>query len=353
MSTFNDDYHINNLNNGVVYLNRYILIIFYLLGNIGNILSALVFMRKSWKKNVCVLYFKVCLILNTCYLNSTIFGAIFNFGFHIYLQNSSVILCKLLYYTSFLLSTLPPTVLILASIDRLLISSQNVDTRLYSSKRLAYFSIGTSSIFWILFNTHVLIQMNIYEINPSEFSCTYNFPKWYYDFVTYSLGVINITFCLLMIILCLFAFKNVRHIRTFQHGRRTEIRAMTKKDFQLLRCLFVQDVIFIVFSTLVIIYYIYAGITKDQLRTNLELAILNFVDKLVTFLFNTSYSTSFFVFVIISKAFRCDLKRIFYKLIGKDWIATQDERNRLNCMDKDNERHENMNVVISTIRLSD
>ncbi|CAF3684379.1 unnamed protein product, partial [Adineta steineri] len=49
-------------------------------------------------------------------------------GFNVNLQNSNVIVCKLYFYASFLFAALSPTILILASIDRLLISSQNVDT---------------------------------------------------------------------------------------------------------------------------------------------------------------------------------------------------------------------------------
>ena len=51
-----------------------------------------------------------------------------------------------------------------------------------------------------------------------------------------------------MIILSIFAFKNVRHIRAIPRQQRHQIRSMTKKDFQLLRCLFVQDIVYIIFS---------------------------------------------------------------------------------------------------------
>jgi hypothetical protein len=68
---------------------------------------------------------------------------------------TNILLCKLFFYMSFVISTLLPTVLVLASIDRLLISSQNFDTRLYSSKCLAYFSISISTIFWIMLNIHI------------------------------------------------------------------------------------------------------------------------------------------------------------------------------------------------------
>ena len=126
-----DIYYINTLNNTIVYVYQYVLPVFYGLSNVGNLLIALVFSRKSWKKNVCVFYFKICLFYNSCYINSTIIGLIFTTGFKINLQNSNIILCKMYFYVSFLLSTLLPTVVILASIDRLLISSQNIDRRLY------------------------------------------------------------------------------------------------------------------------------------------------------------------------------------------------------------------------------
>ncbi|CAF4264335.1 unnamed protein product, partial [Adineta steineri] len=70
------------------------------------------------------------------------FGSIFTLGYNIAAQNNNVALCKIYIYVAYICATCSPTVLILASIDRLLISSQNVDTRLYSSKRLAYFMIS-------------------------------------------------------------------------------------------------------------------------------------------------------------------------------------------------------------------
>jgi hypothetical protein len=125
--------------------------VFYVLGNVGNLLSALIFEKKSRRKNVCVFDFNSCLFFNTCYINSITLGSIFISGFNIILQNSNVILCKVYCYTSYLFSTFYSTVLILASIHRLLISSQNVDTHLHNSKHLAYFSISISTFFWIVF----------------------------------------------------------------------------------------------------------------------------------------------------------------------------------------------------------
>jgi hypothetical protein len=62
----------------------------------------------------------------------------------------------------------------LGSIDRLLISSQNIDTRLHSSKRLGYLSISTSAFIWSVLFFHIPIKFNIQQFAPSVFVCYYD-----------------------------------------------------------------------------------------------------------------------------------------------------------------------------------
>ena len=45
-----------------------------------------------------------------------------------------------------------------------------------------------------------------------------------------------------MIVLSILSFKNVRHIRPVPRQQRKQLRSMTKKDFQLLRCLYVHNI---------------------------------------------------------------------------------------------------------------
>ncbi len=323
-----DSYSITLLNHLSIYLYRYILPIICISSNIGNLLTALVFAKKSWRKNVCVFYFNTCLISNTCYINSVVLATIFIFGFNIQLQNSNVVLCKFYFYAAFLFAVLFPTILILASIDRLLISSQNVDTRLYSSKRLAYFSIGISTIFWSIFFIHVLIKVSIQEMYPSYFLCYYDLSGQYFQFVSYFSLVVNCLFCFAIIVLCMFAFKNVRRIRAIPRQKRQQIRTMTKKDFQLLRCLFIQDFVFIIFAVGFTVFDVYQAATMHQIRTPLEQATMDFLYNFFLFLDFIPYCSGFYVFVGASKAFRNELKRIVYKLCDKDLMAIREEENR-------------------------
>ncbi|UJR11708.1 hypothetical protein I4U23_015889 [Adineta vaga] len=328
MSSIDISYHINNLNLTIVYIYKYFIPVIYVFGNIGNITSILIFSKKSWRKNVCVLYFKTCLFWNSCWINTAMFFLIFSIGYEINLLNSNIIICKMLMYLTFLAATLSPTIRILASIDRLLISSQNVDTRLYSSRRLAYFSISIGTIFWAIFNSHILIKTNLQEIYPSYFICYYDSDRFYLYFIPYSTAIFNTTFFLLMIVLCALAFKNVRQLRVVPREKRNQIRSMTKKDFQLLRCLFVQDIIYITFSIWIIIFYVYDAVTLDYVRTPLEHAIYSFVNNFVNFLYNIPYVSNFCVFIIISKSFRHELKRTICKIIDRDLAPMGEDENR-------------------------
>ena len=150
-----------------------------------------------------------------------------------------------------------------------------------------------------------------------------------------------------MIILCIISFKNVRHIRSIPRQKRGQIRSMTKKDFQLLRCLFVQDIIFIIFGSTITAYYLYYAITADQIHTQLQQVINTFVNSLLTFLYDVSYSTNFFVFLIVSKAFRHELKRMFYKIVGQNLLPIREEENK-----QENRAINNPELnVVSTIEL--
>ncbi|CAF0821041.1 unnamed protein product [Adineta steineri] len=342
MNSSMNDYSIGILNKITIYSNRYVFPIAYVVGNIGNILSLIIFSRKSWKKNVCVFYFKFLLVLSLIYINPALLGSFFITGLNINLQNTYVILCKLLYYVSFVIAMLSPTVLILASIDRLLISSQNVDTRLYSSKRLAYFSISISTIFWCIFFIHILIKVNIQEYYPSVFICYYDLSTSYLKFINYSISTCNVVFCVLMIILSIFTFKNIHHIRTNPNQQRQQIRTMNKKDFQLLRCLFVQDIAYISCSFCSTIYNVYAAVIMDQKQTLLVQAIDSFSSNLFSSVYKINNALMIFIFIGVSKAFRQEVKRLFYRIFGKKLTPLREE-------DIKQQNSVELNVVASNI----
>jgi hypothetical protein len=342
-----DSYHIDNLTNVITYIYRFIIPVLYLAGNIGNLLISFVFLNKSWRKNVCVFYLNACVLFNVGYINSYMFASIFILGWNIHVENSSMIVCKLLHYSAYLFSTLTPTILILASIDRLFVTSKNIDTRLYSSKRLAYLTISVVALFWMIFFCHILVKMTLLEISPSNWICDYDTVGIYAEFVSYSTLLINVTLSILRILLAIFALNNIRQLER-NPQQRIQFRSMNKKDFQLFHCLFGHDLVYLLFVTVPSIYTIYTIAKKDQQRTQLEQAIEDFIVNLSTFIHHIPYCASFFIYVTISRAFRQELTRLMHRIIGGNQLFIRQDVQR-----SMNHRRVQFDVnTIDTVRLA-
>ncbi len=341
-----DSYYIELLTNIPIYVQLYLVPILYVAGNIGNLLTVGVFFQKSWRKNVCVFYFLICFLNNTFCINSTMLQSIFIATFNINVENSNVIYCKILYYISYFSSIYYPIVLILASIDRLLISSRNIDTRLYSSRRLAYFSISINTFVCAVFSLHILIKVNIQQFAPSVFLCYYDLSISYINFFLYSTLIISAIIPLVLIILSVLTFKNVRHIRNGprQHGR--QIRTMNKKDLQLLRCLYVHNIVYIICSILIVVSIGYSVKLNLGTSTPMEQAVSNFLTNIGAFLHCIPYCVSFVIFISVSKAFRLEFKRFIYKICCKDLTAVREEQNHQQEPARDNIE---LNNVVNTI----
>ena len=342
-----DDVRIHILTAIPIYLHQYVAIIFYIIGNLGNMLCLVIFFKKSWRKNVCVFYFTICLFNDLIFVNSTLLGNIFIMGFNINAQSSNIVLCKLLYYISYVSSIYLPVILILASIDRLLISSQNVDTRLYSSKRLAYFMISISAFLWTAFHLHILIKVKIQEVAPSYYVCYYEISKAYLDFLTYSTFIFISIGPLIMVILSVLAFKNVRRIRAIPRQKRHQLRTMNKKDFQLLRCLYIHNIVYVLCIIVLIAGLVYGAQTALVEQTPMMTATNQFLNNFGSFLRYIPYCSSFFIFLSLSKAFRQESKRMIYKLIGKHFIITREEDQQ----PPQPQEIPQENIVVSTIEL--
>ena len=323
MSLSNDTY-LEILIQFPVFLHRYVAGILFVTSNLTNVFNLLIFSKRSWRKNVCVFYLIICNLSNTIFTNSTLIGSIFSLSFHLTLQNSNVVLCKLFYYVSYLFSNYYPTVLICASFDRLLLSSQNVNTQLYNSKRLAYLFVSVSFVLWSIFSLHILLKVDVYRISVDQSVCTYDFSASYLNFVMYSTLAIAVLIPFLLIILSILAFKNVRHIRANPSYRRQQVRAMYKKDFQLRRCLYLHNIVYIVGTIVIVIGVSYTVSFDYQQATPLQYALKTVLNDFGSFLHYIPYCTSFFISVCVSKAFRQELKRMTYKLCGKDLRREED-----------------------------
>ena len=261
-------------------------------------------------------------------------GTIFITGFSTDLLNSSTALCKLFFYSTYVFSSYYSIILILASIDRLLISSQNVNRRLYSSKRLAYLSISVSTFIWCIFSLHILVKAGLLQVTATISFCYYYISATYFYFNFYSLLVIYIVIFVLMIVLSILSFKNVRHIQPVPRQQRKELRTMTKKDFQLLRSLYAHSITYIVFSAVAVVSVCYNAAIINQPPTALKQVIQLFLQKVGAFLRYTPYCSSFFIFICVSKAFSSRSQTIIIQNMGQRFESSSRRRTQSKSTDK-------------------
>ena len=159
----------------------------------------------------------------------------------------SLVLCKIKLYFSHVGSNLAPSFVILACIDRLILSSPNKNFRSWSQSAFAYRLVAVTSIFWMLVSIHTLFGAILQS--TAGYSICYVHEGSYALFVTvYVIGVNYLLPPVLMTILGLLTIINVRKSQRRVHPNINRGYAH-RKDRHLLRMLLFQ-VLFNVICTI-------------------------------------------------------------------------------------------------------
>ena len=127
-------------------------------------------------------------------------------------SSTNLAFCRLRTYTAFVFSSLSTSYLIFASIDRVLITSLNVQTRRRSTRRLAFVSIFSVTLFWLIGHNHALVFTSILQRGPNYFICAFN-AGWYTTFTGYYTLTQLILVSLLLGIFVLWTMHNLRSRR--------------------------------------------------------------------------------------------------------------------------------------------
>ncbi|CAF0825521.1 unnamed protein product [Adineta steineri] len=187
--------------------------ILLVLGVISCIINLIVFTQKNLRKSPCSIYLIAANIANLLYITIPVLFVILTTGYGIDVFSANLFICRFYYYISYLFEILSPFYLILASIDRVLVTSTNARTRQKSTPRLAYICIGCGTLLWMLFHCHALILTDIQEIAPGLFLCYPRAGPYVVFMGYYSMFVKAIAVPLLMIIFGTWTANNIRKVR--------------------------------------------------------------------------------------------------------------------------------------------
>ncbi|CAF1062744.1 unnamed protein product [Adineta steineri] len=291
------------------------------IGTIGCSLNLTVFCQKTLRRSPCANYFIAYNTANILYIYCGLLFLTISLGYQIDRTTSSLVLCRLHLYTALLFHSLSQFYLILASVDRVLITSHHALTRRRSTHYLARISIVIGTIFLIIFHSHALIFPNIIQIIPHVFICNFE-QSWEGAFINYYTIFKETLLLLLMII---FGLKSIHNIRNIQHARVApeestrativdrNIHSTSSKDRQLVLILIGDITMYALFSFIFAIYLIYMQITTNTVKTFDRTQIENNLRNVCLFLLNIPCCISFYLNFIISKSFRSEVKKIFIR----------------------------------------
>ena len=157
-------------------------------------------------------------------------------------------------YISLVTTILAPSFVVLACIDRWMLSSINVNLRLWSQPRIAYRSIIGVSTFWILFSIHAFFGSMIYS-GPGYSYC-YIARGSYQLFV--ALLTTIFTYLLPPTLMIIFGSLTIINVRQTKRRIRptTEGGIMQRKDRYLLRMLLLQVLVSVIFTIPLIVYQV-------------------------------------------------------------------------------------------------
>jgi hypothetical protein len=311
------DDHIAMLISVEAYIYRFGGVVFMVFGSISCILTLIVFTQKNLRKNPCSIYLLACNIANFLYIYSSILSSTLSNGYNIKTISHSLTACRLVFYMAFLFDCLSPFYLILASIDRILITSPKALTRRRSTRRLAYICIICGTLFWMLFHSHALVFTDILQLTPNSSLCYFQAGLYTVLMGYYSLIIKGILVPILLIIFGVWTFRNIRSVRIHRvvavRGairRDGGLNFIQSKDRQFILMLLMDIIIYILFTSMLSVVVVYQQITQNARLSVEQTQIDLFVRNVAVFSTFIPFCIGCCGYLLVSKTFRREVKKI-------------------------------------------
>jgi hypothetical protein len=201
--------------------------------------------------------------------------------------------------------------------DRWLAIASNARTRQRSTCRLAFICVTGGTLFWALFHIHAIIFATITHLDPTISYCYFQ-PGVELTFVAYYSIIKELLTVSLMIICGLWAIRNIRGTRRVTAAPSLSVnRTATEggansssKDRQMFIMLVMDIIIYAPFSFGLAIFLMYQQIIQNSLTTIEQVLIQSILTNIFLFGAGIPFCTSCYANLIVSKAFRKEVKRV-------------------------------------------
>lgn len=301
------------LNNITIQFNRSVAVFIFLFGVIGNILNILILSQKSYRSNSCAWLFLALSIDNLISLMSGLVTIMIG-GWAINPTNYNPVVCKLRAFFVFSTRTVATWLMVLATIDRWLLSSIHANRRRRSSLRNAKQWTAVIITLSVLLYAQ---QLYCYEANliDTPLKC---YGKTVVCRYLTDLSLAIVTVSIPLILMLLFGSLVISNVRQSQrrvrslplgNARSTINKTMAsnsenslgksrqKTERSLLRMLFCQVILIGVFTLPLCLDKFYSSFSGDN-GSSVELAINAFVYDLAILIFDISNGVTFYIYVL-------------------------------------------------------
>ncbi|CAF4218840.1 unnamed protein product [Rotaria sp. Silwood2] len=267
-------------------LGRYGLSTLIVLGNVGNILTILIFIRALKKQlNSCTIYLLATSITNWVLINTALISSVYGVD-HVDPQNASIIVCKLRWYGAQILLMLSRSFMVVACIDRWALTSSYARIRSFCQPKVARNVIIGLILIWPIIPVHMAIFVNNYSGHCGA-------PTYYaFAFSIYLFIFIGILPPAFMISFGVLTWHNLKQIRSRVAPRNDPTRfRLVKADRDLIKMLAGEVLVYLVTTVVYPVNTLYGVITTPivQQKSELRLAIEDLAGYIVSPILNYIY----------------------------------------------------------------
>ena len=224
------------------------------------------------------------------------------------LANTSEIFCKIRSYVNQGCSMYCRWILVMACIDRYLVSSNNAKYRRSSSVTIARWISLVNFIVWSIFPMYQFFFLVILE--PLRNNCGFNnlIVNWYHGIYTLCVG--GILPAVFMLVCGWLLKKNLSQRKT-RRGNNQSSGPNSNRDDQILLILTVQVVIYLLTNLPFTIHNLYMAVTRGVTNKSVErIAIEIFTQNITRMLVDNFPGTLFYTSTLTSPTFRAELFKL-------------------------------------------
>ncbi|CAF1253967.1 unnamed protein product [Adineta steineri] len=317
-------------------ITRYALSTILALGNLGNLLTIIIYSQKKHRTNPCSIY----LIAVSCFClmgsNWAIAPTVYALD-HFDMVSNSLILCRIRGYIIHTSSMCFRYTLVVICADRYAVCSRRISIRALSRPQIAYRSIAIITLFWSMMSVHLLIWESIENGHCGVYGIYGQIFSFYIAICTGFIPIVLMTsFSILLV-------KNLNSVRLQIVPTNNNNVRLNRRDVSFIKLILVEVVVYIICTILYPPVTIYSQVTsymvlnKTAERKQIESFITFITMSLLLYL---NYNTTFYVHFITSRAFRQEVKQLFLKYIRRSQKNVLKHQNGLKTINTVPERQQ-------------